>query len=90
VCDASKYARFTLHRTCSVRMCSRAFPSLRARPCAADSAEAALIVVSDLCPLCGSFLTICRKWPERFCGTERATGTRMAFAVLRGTATCIL
>ena len=95
VCDAGKFARFTLHRTCSVRMCSRAFPSLRARPCAADSAEAALIVVSDLYTLHASFptiqiVTIGSKWPKRFCGTEPATGRRIAFALHRGTATCIL
>jgi hypothetical protein len=47
VFDAGKFARFTLYRTCSACMCSRAFSSMRARPCAADSAEAALIVVSD-------------------------------------------
>jgi hypothetical protein len=88
--DAGKFARFTLQRTCSARMCSRAFPSMRARPCAADSAEAALIVVSVLYSLHGSFLTICSKWPKRFCGTEQATGPHMAFAVHRGTATCIL
>jgi len=65
---------------------------MRARPCAADSAEAALTVVSDLYTLHGSFLTICSRRPERFCGTEQATGhgMGMAFAVHRGTATCIL
>ena len=88
--DAGKFARFTLQRTCSACMCSRAFPSMRARPCAADSAEAALIVVSDSYTLHGSFLMICSKWPKRFCGTEQATDPRMAFAVHRGTATCIL
>ena len=88
--DAGKFVRFTLRRTCSVCVCSRAFPSMRARPCAADSAEAALTVVSDLYTLHGSFLTICSKWPKRFCGTEQATDPRMAFAVHRGTATCIL
>ena len=51
--DNGKLVRFTLWRTCSACMCSRAFPSMRARPCAADSAEAALIVVSDLCTLHG-------------------------------------
>jgi hypothetical protein len=88
--DAGKLVRFTLQRTCSVCMCSRAFPSMRARPCAADSAEAALIVVSYFCTLHGSFLTICSKWPKRFYGTEQATGPRIAFALHRGTATCIL
>ena len=72
--DAGKFVRFTLQRTCSACMCSRAFPSMRARPCAADSAEAALIVVSDVHTFPASFLTICSKWPKRFCGTEPATG----------------
>ena len=40
--DAGKFVRFTLRRACSVCVCSRAFPSMRARPCRADSA---LIVV---------------------------------------------
>ena len=40
--DAGKFARFTLRRACSVCVCSRAFPSMRARPSRADSA---LIVV---------------------------------------------
>jgi hypothetical protein len=40
--DAGKFVRFTLRRTCSVCVCSRAFPSMRARPCRADST---LIVV---------------------------------------------
>ena len=40
--DAGKFVRFTLRRTCSVCVCSRAFPSMRARPSRADSA---LIVV---------------------------------------------
>jgi len=40
--DAGKFFRFTLQRTCSVCVCSRAFPSMRARPSRADSA---LIVV---------------------------------------------
>ena len=88
--DAGKFVRFTLRRACSVCVCSRAFPSMRARPCAADSAEAALTVVSDLYTLNGSFLTICSKWPKRFCGTEQVTGPRMAFAVHRVMATCIL
>jgi len=88
--DAGKLARFTLQRTCSACMCSRAFPSMRARPCAADSAEAALTVVSDSYTLHGSFLMICSKWPKRFCGTEQATGPRITFALHRGTATCIL
>jgi hypothetical protein len=59
--DNGKLVRFTLWRTCSACMCSRAFPSMRARPCAADSAEAAIIVVSDLYILLTSFLTICSK-----------------------------
>ena len=36
--DAGKFVRFTLRRTCSVCVCSRAFPSMRARPSRADSA----------------------------------------------------
>ena len=40
--DSGKFVRFTLRRTCSVCVCSCAFPSMRARPCPADSA---LIVV---------------------------------------------
>ena len=89
--DAGKFVRFTLRRTCSVCVCSRAFPSMRARPCAADSAEAALTVVSDLYTLHGSFLTICSKWPKRFCGTGPVMViSRVAFTLHRGTATCIL
>ena len=57
VFHAGKFARFTLYRTCSACMCSRAFPSMRVRPCAAHSAEAALIVVIDLYTLHASFPT---------------------------------
>jgi hypothetical protein len=35
---SEKLVRFTLRRTFSECMCSRAFPTMRARPCAADSA----------------------------------------------------
>jgi hypothetical protein len=40
--NARNFVRFTLRRACSVCVCLRAFPSMRARPCRADSA---LIVV---------------------------------------------
>ena len=95
VFHAGKFARFTLYRTCSACMCSRPFPSMRARPCAAHSAEAALIVVSDLYALHASFatsqvVTIGSKWPTRFCGAEAASSFRAAFAAHRGTATCTL
>jgi hypothetical protein len=40
--NGRNFVRFTLRRVCSVCVCSRAFPSMRARPCRADSA---LIVV---------------------------------------------
>ena len=36
--DAGKFVRFTLRRACSVCVCSRAFPSMRARSSRADSA----------------------------------------------------
>ena len=93
VFHAGKFARFTLYRTCSACMCSRALPSMRARPC--DSAEAALIVVSDLYALHASFptikvVTIGIKCPKRFCGREAASSCRVAFAVHRGMATCML
>jgi hypothetical protein len=63
-CDAGKLVRFTLQHTCSACMCSRAFPSMRARPCAADSAEAALIVVSDLYTLPASCTLIPNDWQQ--------------------------
>lgn len=91
--DVGQVVRFTLWRTCSAIMCSRAFPSMRARPCAADTAEAALIVVrrhfGNLYTFsCNTlFPTIRSKWPNHFCGTEHTMGQATAFAVHRGTAT---
>ncbi len=63
VFDAGKFARFTLYRTCSACMCSRAFSSMRARPCAADSAEAALIVVSDFARIIPNDSS-CNNWQQ--------------------------
>jgi hypothetical protein len=80
--DAGKFVQSTLRRACSACMGSRAFPSMRARPFPADSAEATLIVVrlyvtTKLIPKPvllnlffspASFLTIrlCSKWLKRF------------------------
>jgi hypothetical protein len=45
---AGKLVRFTLRRTFSESMCSRAFPSMRARPRAADSACIAVRMLNSI------------------------------------------
>lgn len=85
-----KLVRFTLRRTFGECICSRAFPTMRARPCAANSDLIAVRMLVSIVDMHFLFIMICSKWPKFFCGTEQMMGSRIASAMHPGTATCFL